>query len=195
MKGGDGEIDSRASFCAVMITLGRRLHCRPYDFEGPLHHRHSVSSRQDLASPASPFPCSACRWTALSIAASKALRNRVPYSASPRVEAVSGCMSYLRSMERQPGPLRKAGFPEQGSRLLVPPSSRSQVLPPGRRPSILQHGNRHQNPEADSLRMSLARTEITRVTMHIRSLLVEMMLQPLPIGSLVLALPALARWQ
>lgn len=41
----------------------------------------------------------------------------------------------------------------------------------------------------------LARTEDTRVTMHIRSLLVEMMLQPLPIGSLVLALPALARWQ
>ena len=40
----------------------------------------------------------------------------------------------------------------------------------------------------------LAHTEDTRVTTHIRSLLVEMMLQPLAIGS-VLALPALARWQ
>ncbi|HEX2338630.1 MAG TPA: hypothetical protein VHI72_19395 [Hyphomicrobiaceae bacterium] len=41
----------------------------------------------------------------------------------------------------------------------------------------------------------LARTEHTRVTTHIRSLLVEMVLQPLPIGSLVFALPALAHWQ
>jgi hypothetical protein len=40
----------------------------------------------------------------------------------------------------------------------------------------------------------LARTEHTRVTTHIRSSLVEMVLQPLPIGSLVFALP-LAHWQ
>ena len=41
----------------------------------------------------------------------------------------------------------------------------------------------------------LAGTEDMRVTTPIRGLLVEMMLQALPIGSLVLAFPALAHWQ
>ena len=103
-------------------------------------------------------------------------------------------MSYLRSMERQPGPLRKAGLPEQGSRLLY--------LLPSEVTSCRQDGDhRYFSMAIDTKTLKpliadeLARTEDTPVTTHIRSLLVEMMLQSLPIGSLVLALPALARWQ
>ena len=97
-------------------------------------------------------------------------------------------------MERQPGLLRKASLPEQGVGF--------RYLFPLEVTSCRQDGDhRYFSMAIDSKTLKalvedeLARTEHARVTTHIRSLLVEMMLQPLPIGSLVFALPALAHWQ